>query len=444
MELTIDPAWVWEPRKGFLGLPREIRDIIYDMVLMEPPLWERRHRPLCKQCPRDTDTFEHPLFDFASDDRCDCSIRCNTGLLGVNRQIHAETAPLFWSKNVFCFDRPEDFTVSVGADLRPEYRDLLQHVSILGTTWEHNQESWDPDYRHRLPDGQDAEAKAQAVWETLFMCRGLKTLEMGLEEILCTRTHFPYDTTGYIALLREKLPQLDEFVLARIWMYDVNPKTSGNVYWWTVSPMRHRHLLYVKAQKPLDLSGITSAAEAKEAFRGFRTNFMVHVKFALETTLLGIDENDFSTGEPQEGGYKCPGGMDDRSKFHDLELRDGSSARVMLLGLPISQQTRISHVKERWREDARRKAAGKPTMWEEKFKKVVQVRQDEKKAQRAHMAVKERQVRVEARQQKQKEVEDEEQEQERKSKAKQRAKLARKERQAQETKKVERKRVPSP
>jgi hypothetical protein len=445
MELTIDPEWAWEPRKGFLGLPRELRDSIYSMVLIELCKWERRHSPLCDACPRDTSTFERPVFDDGSS--CKCRLRRNMGLLLANRQIHRETAPIFWSQNTFHFDTASEFAENVGSNLRREYVELLQHVSILRVSWQEYQFGW-----FTRSERQQRDWGAAAMWPALFLCTGLKKLEMGTENIFRTPTpddDGDYDFTGFVSKLRKELPYIEEFALAMILVYDVNPKTSRVdplMGWWDAPPMTQRHLLYAKATRPLELVKITTANDAKEAVRGFKTNFGVHIKFALETTLLGVAENDFSTdpNEPYVSGYALVNDLNDSNTSHDLKLRDETVATVRLLGLPISQQTRIRHVKERWREDARRKSAGKPTVWEEKYRSVVQERQEAKRVQRIVEASKEHQARMDAREMRREEAEVQEQKQRRKAKVKERAKLARSERQTQEIREAERKRVRSP
>jgi hypothetical protein len=449
MELRIDPEWAWEPRKGFLGLPRELRDVIYGLVLIEPAKWERRHSAPCDLCPRDTNTYERPVFDDSSTSKCStckCKCRRNAGLLLANKQIHRETAPMFWGENTFCFDTATQFGEEVGSKLRQEYVCLLQHVSILRVTWQDHQMEW---FWRR--DRQQIDSGGAAMWTALLRCTRLKTIEMGTENIF--RNTFtgegPYDFTCYVPQLKEKLPQLTEFAPASLLVYDVNPVTGRYdpmIGWWSAPPMSQRHLLYVKAKKPLDLDKITTAAEAKEAVRSFRTNFMVHVKFALETSVLGVDENKFSTdpNEPYATGYTLSTSLNDTNTRYKLSLRDKSIAPVRLLGLPISQQTRIRHVKERWREDARRQAAGRPTVWEEKYKAVMQGRQEEKREHRTVEASKERQAYEDAKQAKREEAEARERKQQRRAVVKERIALARNERQAQETRETERKRVPRP
>jgi hypothetical protein len=444
MELSIDPESAWEPRRGFFGLPPELRDVIYNMVLIEPPKWERRHSPLCDLCPRHTNKFERPVFDDQLTRCTTCKLRQNTGLLLANRQVHRETASIFWSRNTFCFRTATEFAKDVGKVLRPEYRQLLQHVSILRVNWQVYQIGWLRAHGERRGA---IDVGTEGMWNALLQCTALRRVEIGAEHVFRVWPDGQADDfTGLISTLREKLPSLQEFAFANFLVYDVNGSTSRIdplVHYWDLPPMHHRQLLYVKVKKVLDLNMITTAERAREALRDFVTNFTVHIRFALETTLLGVAEGDFSTdpNEPYAAGFALASDFDDTNLRQELKLRDGTTTRVQLLGLPISAQTRIRHVKERWREDARRKLAGQPTVWEEKFKAIVQERQEEKKVQRVAEASKEFQARIEARELRREVAEKEEQKRQRRAKARERAKLARSEQLAQETRQVERKRV---
>ncbi|KAB5532523.1 hypothetical protein GE09DRAFT_1144878 [Coniochaeta sp. 2T2.1] len=451
LELVIDPESTWEPQKGFLGLPRELRNEIYNLVLIETPKWERRHSPLCDLCPRVTTIFERPVFD-VDDATCKCKKRQNAGLLRTNRQIHYETAPIFWSRNTFCFTGAKDFTYNNCNVLRHEYLPLIQYVSILAVSWQEYQWPW----FYRGDRRQGRYMCSHSVWPFLSVLEGLKTLEIVPEYIYRPSDSTAneddddrYDHTRLVTHIREEMPLLEEFSLAKIIVYDVNPKTSiinPPNHWWKSAKAQDRDLVYVKAKRALDLGKLTTEKEVKEQLRAFNTNFAVHVSFEVETKLLGIAENAFSTNpsQPYADGYRLREGFDDHNTSADLRLRDGTTATVKLLGLPITQWTRIANVKERWREDARRKAAGKPSKWQEKHNTVMQEKQEAKRAQRGEEASKEYQAYVEAKDAKREAAEARERRQRRKVKAKEQAGLARSERQAKETRDAERKRVRRP
>lgn len=462
VELRIDQEQAWEPRKGFLGLPRELRDIIYELVLVEPPKWERRHKAICDHCPRNTKTFERPVFDHFEGcscqqrKACPCGLR-SAGLLGVNRQLHRETAPIFWTKNVFAFDRAGHFAEDVGENLRAEYREMLQHVSILGVHWEEFQQASWPDICYTWDDHMGS----LEMWTALKGCSGLRTLEIGPEKLCCPEwrddpdedddedeeEEDQHDYTEHLPTIREQLPLLEEFAFARTLVYDGNPASSRrNLSWYDMPKMAKRHLLYVKARKAIDLDTIDTTAKAKDAARAFRTNYLVHIKFAIETSLLGLPEADFSTSDSTNLPikYALPGGIDETNTHHELKLRDGTSAEVRLLGLPITKRTQLQHIKQRWKEDARRKQAGKPSLWEEKLNAVVQERKDTKKGQEEEKEERARGRDLTLRARREEEIDEDDKRDERRTKRKERVEVRKTNMVNETVKKMERKRVPRP
>lgn len=99
-----------------LRLPAELRDHIYRLVLREPRLWERRHKPTCADHNPAiaTETPPFAMSDWLHDpaDPAECwrvaharARRQGLGLLAVNRQVHAEASPVFWRHATFCFRR---------------------------------------------------------------------------------------------------------------------------------------------------------------------------------------------------------------------------------------------------------------------------------------------------------------------------------------------------
>ncbi|KAK4554583.1 hypothetical protein LTR86_008438 [Recurvomyces mirabilis] len=101
---------------AFLDLPRELRDLIYKAVLIEQPLWQRRHQPGCAFLDPNAN-YERPVFTSLSIhleyivpwhdiEVCEelCRPRKGLGLRLVSKQIYHETDELFWKQNTFCYD----------------------------------------------------------------------------------------------------------------------------------------------------------------------------------------------------------------------------------------------------------------------------------------------------------------------------------------------------
>ncbi|KAK0821285.1 hypothetical protein LTR75_000758 [Friedmanniomyces endolithicus] len=114
---------------NFLSLPRELRDMVYTLALVQPPLWNRTHLPTCPLLDTDTplamdtksggfstpDSFRRLPKSFIDKNRlttkqvkacyaAGCHGRPGTGLRAANRQIHDETDEVFWEENTFCYD----------------------------------------------------------------------------------------------------------------------------------------------------------------------------------------------------------------------------------------------------------------------------------------------------------------------------------------------------
>lgn len=124
-----------------LGLPRELRDITYRLVLVEAPLWDKRHKVGCparnpsQACERPVyrmrdDEFPEignryrlpwpTLAESLSEDKLEvcenlCRYRQGLSLRQANKQIRDETEEIFWSGNVFCYDHGGELVHDLGS-----------------------------------------------------------------------------------------------------------------------------------------------------------------------------------------------------------------------------------------------------------------------------------------------------------------------------------------
>jgi len=140
--LVIRNAWR-TGRSHLLGLPREIRDIIYQLTLVEPAFWDEVHgegcpvrdlkraweRPVHRTTSADADIDDRPerTYYLNADARigiekveaCEqlCRLRQGLGLgLGfrlANKQIYEESESLFWKSNTFCYLHWEDMLIDL-------------------------------------------------------------------------------------------------------------------------------------------------------------------------------------------------------------------------------------------------------------------------------------------------------------------------------------------
>jgi hypothetical protein len=415
-QLTISREEAWEAPKGLLGLPIELRTLIYECVLLDPPKWDRHHKATCKFCPRDTRSHEIPIFDCFEEcvctleRACDCGLRQGLNLLLVNRQIHAEAAPIFWGQNTFLFQEAAQFAKDVGENLRPAYRAMLGHVSILGTYIDDWQE---PYLAHCFMEG--AHMGTTAMWEVLTRCEGLKTLEMGCEKVWAPEWYFddyaddywsnegaepaPRNYSHHLLKLREFLPTLKEFAFAMMWLYDGNPETAFRAGWdadgrgaeeelpdHLMEKLKfRRRLLYAKARQVLDLSKLNTVEAVEQAVEDFKKEFVTKLQRELETRLLLEDPDDYPTDEDDRRltTWHVPQGLTyDRHSNCFVELADGDMAKVRLFGLPPPRKTVLQQAKERRAENAKRKKAGRPTFQEDKAYSAVKERKKKEKAQK--------------------------------------------------------------
>ncbi|OIW34300.1 hypothetical protein CONLIGDRAFT_626336 [Coniochaeta ligniaria NRRL 30616] len=362
-ELTITPPFT--PKKGFLGLPRELRDVIYTFTLVQPIKWSRRHKPTCPHCPRTCTVFERPLFTY-NVQPCACLRRTGLALLLANRQIHAEAAPVFWAENPHCFSLAAEFTAGIitGPVLRPAYRLLLRHVSVMSVTWAFNQPY----------GGASVATKEQTalLWQALMECRGLERLEV----------HPFYgwwhvEQYGYLGRLGAALPLLRSFGWEKLNYFNVGKDFKGQ---WLDFPKLQT--LYCLSRKEVDVGSFTSGGAVRESIREFETNFLVHVRYAIECDLLGHRYRPQSLNSPvyRSFSYKLGEGLDDRNPTQTLQLRDCTTTTVQLFGLPLSAETRKRNARERYIHDVLQRKQGKPTMREQKMSEAVKVRRSENKS----------------------------------------------------------------
>ncbi|KAI0513016.1 hypothetical protein F5B22DRAFT_657445 [Xylaria bambusicola] len=158
-------SYLVQPFGRLSVLAPEIRDIIYEFALVEPPKWER----LSEHWHHSLENNQHPS--------CRGRVWKGIGLLRVNKAIHTEAAPVFLSQNIFFFITRNEFIKCIGIYLRLRYRSLVRHVRIAHvmrnrverSTLEPRSWDWNPD------DEQVHFEKA------LGECTGLRTLGIDID-----------------------------------------------------------------------------------------------------------------------------------------------------------------------------------------------------------------------------------------------------------------------
>ncbi|EPE05135.1 ribosomal protein l32 [Ophiostoma piceae UAMH 11346] len=212
---------------GFLRLPYELRQRIYQECLVEPELWYRPHRATCRLAAKDTATTERPAFvkrnlvDHLLDD-CKCTLRRSLALLRVSRLVNREAAHIFWSQNTFCFAHPADFQYDDFCDrVRPAHRLLIRHICVMPYISD-SLVRRPTDYNYRSAPGhyyRDESASlrfAESLWQSLLACQGLRTLELH-DGLLFGQLQM------HASRMRANLPHLHTFRLVALLAYKVWP-----------------------------------------------------------------------------------------------------------------------------------------------------------------------------------------------------------------------------
>ncbi|CAK7214281.1 hypothetical protein SEUCBS140593_002132 [Sporothrix eucalyptigena] len=350
IRIRTEPA----PAKGFFRLPWEIRKRIYELSLVELPKWEKIHQPDCDLIAHDLHTCERPPFIdksiiYTPLSGCRCAKRHSLNVLLANRQVHREAAPVFWSRNTFCFTRASDLTEEIGTKLRPAHRLLLRHIVLMIYGCDSLPNKFPSNFQKPTVDN---------MWDTILQCSGLKTLELSYNAFTER-----FDDIGRI---RKQLPDLELLNMIVLMAYRVWPRrdqseperrppwtmnngeaTNGpprppghnnnsnnntqsqassqqaafipfadaipappppppSEHYFVLNPYlagydycAHRDLsrtLWFKAGIPLDIDAATESLEAYTNIqRNFRTNFLVHLRHEI-TKLPEAWARDYQMG----------------------------------------------------------------------------------------------------------------------------------------------------
>ncbi|KAK1990751.1 hypothetical protein LX36DRAFT_716557 [Colletotrichum falcatum] len=398
--------------KRLLGLPLELRNTIYRHALVVPPKHSRTHDDDCHFRHNHTATSIEPAaslvlevavdpiplnFIFSRDrpSQCRCARRPSLNLLLACRQVYREASPVFWSANTFVFDHSDDFTICVGARLRPACRPLLRHVYVASPDR--------LDHRLRttrnlisahavLPPGESIPRWLQ-FWGVLKQCRGLRTLAVRPEVV---RRH-----AADMAALRRWLPALERLELTCVGKYKDRgaPWVPYGRGFRVCAPI-HRETVFVRAAQEVDLGaeGFGSAEWCRELYRDFTTNFCVYLDRIVRTRFLGCDDDGGGSGsgsDDDDDGIELHtgrvlAGLDDTRRTWEVELPTGKTARLDFLAVPQSRETRMRLRRERLARDAARRASGRPTEAEERVHREVRERRRANKSREADEEARER------------------------------------------------------
>ncbi|KAL2881056.1 hypothetical protein SGCOL_003715 [Colletotrichum sp. CLE4] len=181
---------------SFCQLPVDIRYLIYEFALVEPKRRDIEHTPDCSwysQCLehleppafllKDMQIFEEPPrlfwdldgYYWVREALCRCDQRKGVGLLLASRKVHAEAAPMFWSKNTFSFLSGHEVITALNHLLRPKYRDLISSISVLSA--DQRGTPLNVRFANNMKQGCGP-VPWDSFWQTMSRCRNLKAIEV--------------------------------------------------------------------------------------------------------------------------------------------------------------------------------------------------------------------------------------------------------------------------
>lgn len=323
-----------------LDLPAELRNLIYHFALIDPPLWKKRHSPFCEYSPRTVDDIpippmalimlptKHPL------PQCPCTRRQGIKLLRACRQVHHEASPIFWSKNVFLFNKRVDFITCVGRTMSRSDRNWLTHVAVVDPQWGINH----PLRMRADRDGLANGTSSRHLWEVLLKCKNLRRVDLEPDYL---------DYQGQqMRKIKRKLPHLRDLRTARLHFraYMAPPEDVPGVQRGWRAPPRVPSIVFYStiSMQFQDIAGM-SRIEAQEAAHGLTLNsvfiFAARLNRAV-TNRLGIPKGNAQTMDATYDGLGTSYPYDWVEQYMESPAAviryDDSAIEVQIMGLPLS------------------------------------------------------------------------------------------------------------
>jgi hypothetical protein len=415
---------------SLLDLPWEVRESIYIHALVSPVRWDRNHDALCKWATRDSVSHPTPPFDvyyqkqcenrtdLAKVFQCSCAKRLGLGLLRLNKQIHMEAAPIFWSRNTHCFYDWEDFADLVGARLREEYRLLIQRISVMPV------------------NAQNEYGYLHPFWDTIYKCTGLRALEF--PAAYCS------SQPDRLVRLRDEMKNLQAARFIQLRMIDLR-KTEVT---WAI-PKRELPLdpdvesktqkFYYRTIYPIPLKPSTTEENYRKMLRDkYMGRFLTDAYYAV--LMLILDQPYPSPYHNRLANPALLPELNDRNHFHEINASESNTV-VKMFGLPLSRESRIEGARKRQLAESRFKAIGYPAHREAKLLREAKDRRQCKAQLKADEEHGERLRMMEERKQKHEILQALEEEDEKRERRNQRNRLGRLTAAAKEERKMSRKRA---
>ncbi|KAI8315514.1 hypothetical protein K4K61_001494 [Colletotrichum sp. SAR11_59] len=369
------------PRKlGFLTVPIDIRYQIYKLVLIDPVLlWDKRHKLNCRFKTFNPQKSEPPPFLMTQIDidedgvetipDCDCGKREGTNLLLANRQIHEESAPIFWSRNTFCCLGGWDVVGATDYELRTATLTWIKHISIM------NPEPQGASDHIRYFDASgwkvDREWSQSLFWPSVSKLSALSSLQVPPHLIFTNRELYEaawlqnpelkIEMVGLIPFCRD--PDVDFMGFGGV------SRKNFHLHWSTI---------YVQAVQPLDINELQGSERSSDTKCATFLDILFGINTAVKTRFFGVDPNYLVIWEDF---WKIPDGFDEFNDHHSVHVAipDSLVDREVLIkfyGLPSSKQTEARRVQEKTARDAEQRALNGLTV---KQNKVHEASRDNKR-----------------------------------------------------------------
>lgn len=446
------------PKKlGLLYLPEEIQSIIYEYLLVErTSLWDKKHEIDCRNKVTAPGQFEIPPFvhneilsalphltndhsGFKARVACKCSKRKSLGLMRTCKIIREISAPIFWSKNIFCFRDAGKLVANLNA-LRPCYRELIREVSFL-----------EPECDDIPALNASSKAnKSAALWSAIKKCAGLRRLELPAD---CIKPQ-GVDFAQHLNDLARNMPYLDTLDLSYLVGY------SDSTLWLTCQYPQMCRLTFLHSSRSVPLRPewkieddeylelVRTSEEDDQLFwnrsmvqklhSDLHLNFRVHVDTHVRLRIMKL-----SIWELRRGirSLYLPPDLHEHDSTRRIRLPTGKIATIRFYGLPVSKVSRLEKAQKKIALDQQQKEINGLTHAQQVVNKSLEARKSRQRAAESQAESSQHQQLVQERAKRRLETNKEENKEVKKKEKKAKKKVRKSMRKGEEVRQQERKRV---
>ncbi|TEA12703.1 hypothetical protein C8034_v005826 [Colletotrichum sidae] len=274
-------------------------------------------------------------FSFETEVECECAKRKGVHLLAANRQIHAEAASIFWSRNTFyCLDVLDVIAASY-AIIRPAYQRLIPGLSIVSPG-----EGRHTDHEWEFAKRWGAENYCPDIWLYFWtMIVPFKSLRMLEVDIIMLTIN-----AGWVEKIMSLRPQLAIHTVS-LQPFCKTMLRDFSTYPWRFS-CDSEAVFYVKMTGPVITAASAALTRGGDALSKLgMDSFFQKEELASRINAGHFDDPNDSPRRP--GEWRLPHGFDDDNSGATVTLGDGSQVRVEFYGLPFSESKRRENMRKK-------------------------------------------------------------------------------------------------